>query len=304
MPPLGVFARSPDECRDMPPKAVLKDREISWLSFNHRVLQEADDPAVPFIERVKFLGIFSSNLDEFFRVRVATVRKLIDVTDKKGSRRLSRPRRIHNKIQRLVMDQQARFQQIWLKLLKELESAHIRLANERQLDAEQGRFVKEYFHAHVLPALVPVMIGQQPRLVDLKDRSIYLVVRMTRADGSDGQQHALIEIPTDVLPRFLVLPSRFGRQTVILLDDVIRYCLEDIFYIFDFDRFGAWTIKLTRDADITLDSDLSSSLMDKIAKSIKQRKRGRPVRFIYDNELPADLLRSLIKAPTFPSTTR
>src|SRR5262249_44735705 len=156
-----------------------------------------DDPTVPFIERIKFLGIFSSNLDEFFRVRVATVRKLIDVVEKKGQRRMSSARRIHNKIHRQVMNQQARFQEIWLKLLGELEAVHIRLANERQLDAEQGKFVREYFHAHVLPALVPVMIGPQPHLVDLKDRSIYLVVRMSHSDGREGQQHALIEIPTE-----------------------------------------------------------------------------------------------------------
>jgi polyphosphate kinase len=278
------------------PKPLLKDREISWLAFNHRVLQEADDPTVPFIERIKFLGIFSSNLDEFFRVRVATVRKLIDVLEKRGGRRMSKPRRIHNKIHRQVMAQQARFQEIWLKLLAELEAVQIRLCNERQLDAEQGKFVKEYFHANVLPALVPVMIGPRPRLTDLKDRAIYLVVRMTRGNGRAGQQHALIEIPTDVLPRFVVLPARSGRQTVILLDDIIRYCLEDIFYIFDYDRFGAWTIKLTRDADITLDNDLSSSLIEKISKSVKQRKKGRPVRFIYDGDLPPDLLQSLIKS--------
>jgi polyphosphate kinase len=274
------------------PQLLLKNREISWLSFNHRVLQEADDPTVPFIERIKFLGIFSSNLDEFFRVRVATLRKLIDVLDRKGTRRMSPARRIHNRIHRLVISQQARFQEIWLKLLAELESVGIRLVNERQLDAEQGRFVRDYFRAHLLPALVPVMIGTQPTLADLKDRAIYLVVRMSRGGR---QQHALIEIPTDVLPRFLVLPPRFGRQTVILLDDIIRYCLRDIFYIFDYDRFEAWTIKLTRDADITLDNDLSSSLVEKISRSVKQRKKGRPVRFIYDGELPADLLQSLIK---------
>lgn len=277
------------------PRPLLKNREISWLSFNHRVLQEADDPTVPFIERIKFLGIFSSNLDEFFRVRVATVRKLIDVLERKGARRISPARRIHNRIHRLVMNQQARFQEIWHKLLAELEGAGIRLVNERQLDAEQGRFVRDYFRAQVLPALVPVMIGTQPKLADLKDRAIYLVVRMTRTHGHPGQQHALIEIPTDVLPRFLVLPPRFGRQTVILLDDIIRYCLREIFYIFDYDRFEAWTIKLTRDADITLDNDLSSSLVEKIARSVKQRKKGRPVRFIYDGELPPDLLQSLIR---------
>lgn len=279
---------------------LIKNREISWLSFNGRVLQEADDPSVPLIERLKFLGIFSSNLDEFFRVRVATVRKLVDLGEKALSLGLRHnPRTIHNRIQRIVLLQQQRFQDIFQRIVAGLEERNIFFRNETQLDEAQGRQVKEYFRNRVLPTLVPIMIGPRSVLPELKDHAIYLVVRMSRKDGALPPQHALIEIPTDRVPRFLVMSGPRGGNSVILLDDIIRYCLEDVFYIFTYDTFQAYTIKVTRDADITVDNDLSQSFVERISRSLKQRRKGRPVRFVYDRDLPEDLLAALTRALRF-----
>jgi polyphosphate kinase len=281
-------------------RRLIKNREISWLAFNGRVLQEADDPTVPLLERLKFLGIFSSNLDEFFRVRVATVRKLVDLGDKAVSLGLPhRPSIVHNRIQRIVLDQQQRFQEIFQRIVAGLEERRIYFRNETQLDAAQGMQVEEYFHNRVLPALVPIMIGARAMLPELKDHAIYLVVRMSRKDGALPPQHALIELPTETVPRFLVMSGPGSGQSVILLDDIIRYCLEDVFYMFTYDAFEAYTIKLTRDADITVDNDLSQTFVERISRSLKQRRKGRPVRFVYDSDLPEDLLASLTRALRF-----
>src|SRR5579863_1911304 len=247
-------------------RILLKNREISWLSFNGRVLQEADDPSVPLVERLKFLGIFSSNQDEFFRVRVATVRKLVDLGDRALQLGLDHnPKTIHSRIQRIVVLQQQRFQDIFQRIVAALEDRHIYFRNETQLDDAQGKEVKEYFRDRVLPALVPVMIGPRAATPELKDHAIYLVVRMSRRDGALPPQHALIEIP-ETLPRFLVMAGPNHGHSVILLDDIIRYCLEDVFYIFTYDTFQAYTIKLTRDADITVDNDLSQSFVERIVR--------------------------------------
>jgi polyphosphate kinase len=278
----------------------IKHRDISWLSFNGRVLQEADDPSVPLVERLKFLGIFSSNLDEFFRVRVATIRKLVDLGDRAQQLGLGfNPRTIHSRIQRIVVLQQQRFQDIFQRIVSALEQRNIYFRNETQLDEQQGRHVKEYFRDRVLPALVPIMMGPRGTLPELKDNAIYLVVRMSRKDGALPPQHALIEIPTGSVPRFLVMPGPGSGQSVILLDDIVRYCLEDVFYIFTYDTFQAHTIKLTRDADITVDNDLSQSFLERITRSLKQRRKGRPVRFVYDRDIPEDLLASLVRALRF-----
>jgi polyphosphate kinase len=298
-PPRRGNAAKPVHGRMATYDGLIKHRDISWLSFNGRVLQEADDPSVPLVERLKFLGIFSSNLDEFFRVRVATLRKLVDLGDRAQQPDLGfNPRTIHSRIQRIVVLQQRRFQDIYQRIVSALEQRNIYFRNETQLDEQQGRRVKEYFQSRVLPALVPIMMGRGT-LPELKDNAIYLVVRMSRKDGALPPQHALIELPTGSVPRFLVMPGPGNGYSVILLDDIVRYCLEDVFYIFTYDTFQAHTIKLTRDADITVDNDLSQSFVERISRSLKQRRRGRPVRFVYDRDIPDDLLASLTRALRF-----
>lgn len=273
----------------------LINREISWLSFNERVLQEAEDPSVPLLERLRFLGIYSNNRDEFFRVRVATVRRMIKQGKKVIEAIGENPETLLHKIQEVVMNQQNKFDKTYLRLVKELESKKVFIVNERQLSKEQGDFVKQYFHDHVMPTLFPIMLDQAPEFPYLRDKMIYLIVRLVRQDKEKKIRYSLIEIPTEVLPRFVVLPERNEKKYVMLLEDVIRYCLAEIFLYSELDHIDAYAIKMTRDAELDIDNDISKSVVEKITKSLKKRKRGTPVRLAYDLAMPSDALDYLKK---------
>ncbi len=277
----------------LPKHYKLINREVSWLSFNARVLQEAEDPTVPLLERLKFLGIFSSNLDEFFRVRVASLRRsaTLGLTPPYPS---EKPEKVLTQIQDIVLAQQTRFEQIFQSLVTELDQHRIHLINETKLTQPQIQFVKAYFARVVRPTLVPIMLNQIDQMPELKGHAIYQAVSMTKGNRRKVN-YALIEIPTDHVNRFVVLPPDREHQYVMLLEDVIRFCLSDIFAIFDFDHFTSFTIKLTRDAEIDIDNDILESYIDKIQKSINQRRHGQPVRFIYEEKMPKDLLQFFIK---------
>jgi polyphosphate kinase len=271
------------------------NKEISWLSFNERVLQEANNPDVPLIERIKFLGICSSNLDEFYRVRVATLNRLADIGKKAKKIIGEDPRKILKEINKIALQQHDKFDKIFEKLIKELVKEKIYIITEKDLSPEQGEFVKNYFHAEVRSKLTPIMLNQVPDMLQLRDRLVYLAVCLEMNDDPEKKQYALIEIPSDVLPRFLILPSDAGKKHIIMLDDVIRYRLVDIFSIFLYEKFAAYTIKITRDAELDIDSDISESYLEKMHKSLQKRKAGNPVRFIYDAQMPDDFLKMLIK---------
>jgi polyphosphate kinase len=283
----------------MPLKAPTKlpfiNREISWLLFNDRVLQEAHDTTVPLFERLRFMGIFSNNLDEFFRVRVASVTRMLAVDKKDKARILYNPEKVLKQIKNIVLKQQHKFEDLYSNLLlKELADEKVFILNENQLNVSRGQFVKNYFRDKILPTLVPIMIDKDKPFPFLKDRSIYFVVKLFNQDEPLKHKLALIELPTDIHSRFLVLPETNNLKYIILLDDVIRYCLEDVFHIFNFKSYEAYTIKLTRDAEIDFDlNDLQLNLLDSFTKSLKQRKRGKPVRFVYDQAMPRDILRFL-----------
>ena len=270
----------------------LRNKELSWLAFNSRVLQEASDTSVPLLERLSFLGIFSSNLDEFFRVRVAHLRRLDQLGA--GARRLmgEDPSAVLKEIHALVLKQQAQFESAYRSILQELQEHGISIVKENELNPAQEAFIKEFYRQKLRPTLIPLMINHLKEFPQLKDQAIYLASSLYNS-GSRRSEYALIEIPTDALSRFVILPKEEDRHYVILLDDVIRYCLRDIFSIFPFDRFEAFTIKLTRDAQLDLDDDLYESYIEKISKGLKQRRSGAPVRFIYDNQMPPRLLKLL-----------
>ncbi len=276
-------------------KAELRNKEISWLSFNARVLQEAGNPTVPLTERIKFLGIFSSNLDEFFRVRVATLNRLAKLGKKAVQIIGVDPRSVLKQIEKTVIKQQIEFEKIYHDILKELETHQIYIINEKQLTPSQGIFVKDFFREKVRPILIPIMIDQTEQAPVLKDHAIYLAVALRSESPASKPKYALIEVPTDLLPRFIILPREGKKQYIILLDDVIRYTLEDIFSMFEFTRYEAYTIKLTRDAELDLDDDVSESFVLKISKSLSRRKIGTPVRFVYDQAIPPEFLKYLIK---------
>lgn len=271
------------------------NREISWLSFNERVLQEAQDPSVPLMERLRFLGIFSSNLDEFFRVRVASLKRMTALRKKAIKTIGESPKKVMAEILDRVITMQNRFNLIYQHIVHELEQENIFILNESQLTPEQGAFVRNYFHQEVRAVLVPIMVDAIEEFPYLKDHAIYLAVLLSDSTGNHKSKYSVIEVPTDRLSRFLVLPKNGDRNFVVLLDDVIRYCLDDVFYIFAHDTYKAATIKLTRDAELDLLEDFNQSVTEKIEKGIKQRKRGKPVRFIYDAAIDSDMLDYILK---------
>jgi polyphosphate kinase len=278
----------------MKKQSKLIHREISWLSFNERVLQEAQDNEVPLAERIKFLGIFSNNLDEFFKVRVATIKRMIDY--QQGSKKIEgeKPKKLMNMIQKKVIQLQHKFEYTFQNILSELERKGIFIINELELNPFQAEFVKGYFEENVFPVLSPIILSNVDKFPYLKDKSIYLAVKLESSEPGVKSDFALIEIPTNVLPRFIVLPSENDNKFIILLEDVIRYSLDDVFALFKFDHFESWIIKLTRDAELDMDNDISKSFLEVISKGLNSRKTGQPVRFVYDNAVSRELLEFMV----------
>jgi len=267
------------------------NREISWLSFDLRVLQEAQDKSVPLIERIRFLGIFSNNMDEFFRVRVATLRRVAEFEKKSKEYYGENPQKILNRISELTKDSQQKFEEVFAQLKQELQDNSIFLINELALSPEQKRYVKDFFKTNIRYLLSPILLNHVDRIPEINDKSIYLAIKCS-STSSTKKDFALIEIPSDT-PRFVVLPEHNSKKYVILLDDVIRANLSEVFRILPYDLFDAYTVKITRDAEMDVDNDLTESLLDKVSKALKNRKKGDPVRFVYDREIPRDLLKFL-----------
>ena len=270
-------------------------RDISWLSFNSRVLQEAADDTVPLKERIKFLGIFSNNLDEFFRVRVAALKKMIDLGHKAKMHLEVDPQNILDEIQEKVLIQQREFERTWKEILRELKKEKITFVTDKKLTASQQKFVLDYFNEEVRSFIVPLMIESLHQFPVLNDKSIYLACKLSKQDRSIPQRFALVSVPTRHLSRFLILPPKNDEQYIMLLEDVIRFCLPNIFSFFGYDKFSSHIIKVTRDAEIDIDNDVSGTLIQKIEKGLKNRKKGKPVRFVYDKEIEPALLTYLVK---------
>jgi polyphosphate kinase len=270
-------------------------RDISWLSFNARVLQEAADPTVPLRERIRFLGIFSNNMDEFFRVRVATLKRMIQFGNKANMHLENNPQQIIDEIQMTVLNQQGEFHRIWEEVLQKLNEQKIFLRNEKELNTEQQNFVLNYFEEDVSSDIIPLMIENIPEFPALRDKSIYLAVVMWKKESALKKKYALIEVPSRALGRFTILPSKPEESHIILLEDVIRFNLPDIFSYFGYDQYQSHVFKVTRDAEIDIDEDVSTSIIQKIEKGIKNRRKGKPVRFVYDREMDPGLLEYLIR---------
>ena len=270
-------------------------KEISWLSFNERVLQEAENKEVPLLERFNFLGIYSNNLDEYFRVKVATLKRLSLFGSKSKIILGYSPKATLKKIQEIVLEQNERFEEIYNDLLKELRKHKIHFINEEQLDAEQAEYVHNFFHKEVRTRLMPLILNKEIKLPDLTDDAIYFAI-LLRNSETDKKRYALLEIPPAyILPRFVQLPEKNGIRNVIFLDDVIRSGLKEIFYILQFDELSAYTIKLTKDAELEIADDISESYIDKLSRSLQQRRKGTPVRFVYDRNMPPELLKILTR---------
>lgn len=273
-------------------------KEISWLSFNERVLQEAENKEVPLAESFKFLGIYSNNLDEFFRVRVATLKRLSQFGAKSRDILGYDPKTTLKKLHEIVLSQNSKFEKIYSSLIEELDKYKIHIINEKQLNDAQAEFVREYFINEVRSRLMPFLIDNKTDLPNLTDDAIFLAI-ILKNKKTNKKRYAILEIPTAVIPRFIVLPEIGDDKYIIFLDDIIRYGLKDIFFIFDFDEFSAYTIKITKDAELEIADDISESYIEKLSRSLTQRKRGTTVRFIYDRNMPDDLLKILKKKLNF-----
>lgn len=276
-------------------KRKIIPRDISWLSFNARVLQEAADPDVPLPQRIRFLGIFSNNLDEFFRVRVATLKRMIQFGNKAKMNLEINPEKILEEIQTSVLDHQNEFNRIWEEILEKMRENGIYLITEKDLNAEQEEFVRNYYEEEVSPNIIPLMIESIPELPFLRDKSIYLGVVMTMKESALKHMYSVIEVPTRVQSRFVLLPSPSNETHIILLEDVIRFNLPQIFSYFGYDQYHSAVFKVTKDAEIDIDNDISTTLIQKIQKGLKNRRKGKPVRFIYDKEMDSGLLEFLIR---------
>ena len=275
----------------MAKKVKLINRELSWLSFNDRVLQEANDKNVPLLERLKFLGIFSSNLDEFFRVRVATNKRLLQVKSTKEQPINKKQIQdllidIHNK----VIIQQAKFNKIYEDIIDELKGKKVYFIDEKRLNSQQLLEVRKYFKEEIINTIFPLILDVKRSFPFLRDNTIYLACKLSNK-LTKAKKFALIPLPTKLKKRFYLLKEEGGTTYVMFIDDVIRANLDVIFSSFEYDQFEAYTIKLTRDAEIDIESDLSVDIVDYMKNSLKLRKKGEPVRLIYDNEMPNDLLK-------------
>jgi polyphosphate kinase len=260
--------------------------EISWLAFNHRVLQEAQDPSVPLIERFKFLGIYSNNLDEFFRVRIATLKRLSEMkTDQIRLALGDEPKKTLKKLNDIILKQRAEYEKVQDILIRELKKENILFVDENHLSTKQLEFVQRYFVQKVRPRLMPIMLDQLGHIPDLEDDALYMVVFLQSKDQQENR-YALTRIPTETLPRFIILPQKGEKKCMMFLDDVIRLGLDSLFYPFDFDSVHGYTIKLTKDADLDIDDDLSESYLKKISRGLKKREEGQPVRIVYDAKMP------------------
>jgi polyphosphate kinase len=258
-------------------------------------LQEAADDSVPLLERIKFLGIFSNNLDEFFRVRVAALQRMAELGNKAKMHLEINPESILEDIQEKVLEQQREFDRIWNEILRELKKKKIFLLYDTLLNKTQQQFVLNYFNEEVRGNVIPLMIESIHSFPFLNDKSIYLACTLSKKDKSIAKRFALLSVPARRLPRFIVLPSKANEKHIILLEDIIRFCLPNIFSFFGYDTFSANIIKLTRDAEIDLDNDVSTSLIQKIEKGLKNRKKGKPVRFVFDKAIDPSLLTYLVK---------
>ncbi|MCX6264891.1 MAG: polyphosphate kinase 1 [Bacteroidetes bacterium] len=279
-------------------KTQFIQRDISWLSFNARVLQEANDPTVPLSQRIRFLGIFSNNSDEFFRVRVATLKRMIELRtwhQKINIYMEQDPQHILEEIQTIVLQQQNEFNRIWTGILKELKKEKVLLLDEKHLTREQKEFVTRYFEEEVRANIIPLMIESLPQMPYLRDKSIYLGVVMKKRQSAYRNKFALIEIPTQTLGRFIQLPTAGEQQSIILLEDIIRFNLPQIFSYFGYENFESYLFKVTKDAELDIDNDVSTTFVEKIEKGLKNRRKGKPVRFVYDKEMDAALLEYLIR---------
>lgn len=282
-------------------KKLYIEKELSWLSFNERVLQEAADKSNPLIERIRFLGIYSNNLDGFYKVRFAELKRRILISEEQGTRGASR--HLLNRIQAKVLNAEQEFVYLYNDLLLEMARNQIFLINERQLSPRQQDWLRQYFKQQLRQHITPILIQHDTNLVRfLKDDYTYLAVEIIQGQTL---RYALLEIPSDKMPRFVNLPDKSPRRPMIMLDDILRYCLDEIFTcFFDYDMLNTYSMKMTRDAEYDLVTEMESGLLELMSSRLKQRLIAEPVRFVYQRDMPyamVELLKSKLGISSYDS---
>lgn len=279
-----------------PPSLRYVDRDISWMYFNQRILLQAARKQVPLLERLGFLGIYSNNLDEFFRVRVATLNRIIECDAKEVRKEKANAQAVFKQINKLSGAYTRQFEETFRAVVADLEAENMYLLNEEQLTDEQKDYIGGLYKNKLSGSTFPLYLSQIKQLGELADSEIYLAIRLVREAGegkSRKKEYALLELPVGEFGRFVRLPDKDGRVCLMFLDDVIRYCLPMIFVGNAYDSYEAYTFKFTKDAEMELDNEIRSGVLDKVAKGVKSRKKGVPVRFVYDAQMPKDLLKIL-----------
>lgn len=272
-------------------------RDITWLAFNERVLQEAMDENVPLHLRIRFLGIFSNNLDEFFRVRVAGLKRAMDFKEKVIAESFYQPpSKILQKINDIVIRHQQNFDKTWRKIQGEMADHHVFIKTAKNLTPNQKEFVRKYFDEVVESNVIPILLHENTPMPYMRDKSLYLGVAMRKKDWQYSSNYAIIEIPSRFVGRFLLLPTEDPREKdVMLLEDVITFNLPHIFSYFGYDEFSAHAFKVTKDAELELDNDIRTNFAEKIEKGLKNRRKGKPTRFVFDKDMDKALLEMLIR---------
>jgi polyphosphate kinase len=280
---------------------VFINREISWLHFNDRVLQEAKDESNPLLERLRFIGIYSNNRDEFFRVRVATLRRLKELNKTKTvDSEEENPGKTLKKIKKLISEQETGYVHAFELIKNKLKTEGIRFVSHTELSLEQGKEIEDFFIREVHSHLFPIMLNSLKDVEILRDNSIYLLVHLKSNSSELKDNFALVKVPTARLSRFYIFPLGQDHYDILFLDDVIRYNLSKIFSPFGYNSFEAWSIKFTRDAELDIDNDVLRSFTEVMSESLKKRKKGVPVRFIYDSKMPIGILEHLLKKLKLP----
>ncbi len=268
-------------------------RDISWMYFNRRILQEAMKEHVPLLERLSFLGIYSNNLDEFFRVRVATQSRIAEYNDKAARAEQEEAVQLIKQLNKLNNKYSKEYEMAIKQVTVELEKENICLINNTQLDEEQQQFITSFYQQRLNGFISPVWLNAVKQLGNETDENIYLAVKMKK-EGRKTGEYALIELPVALTGRFIRLPDKDGKSYLMYLDDVIRYCLPLIFSGMNYTQFEAYAFKFTKDAEMEIDNDLRNGILQKISKGVKSRKRGEPLRVIYDADMPKDLLKRVM----------
>ena len=272
------------------------ERDISWMYFNRRILQEACKESVPLLERLSFLGIYSNNLDEFYRVRVASQNRVAEWGEKSGNEEAVKAKKTVRQISRLYSRYLKDYEDTVHDVYEELARQNIFLINDAEADAGQREFLRSYYHSNIEGLIVPVSFSSVKHLDHESDESIYMAVRATRmsVSGKKMYEYAYFELPVQSCGRFVRLPDRDGRNYIMYLDDVVRCSLGYIFEGLGYSDMEAYAFKFTRDAEMEIDDDRRNGILQKISKGLKSRKKGAPLRVLYDESMPEDLQRRVL----------